>query len=196
MKRTILLLIITLITAVNASSQVIVEDIFTTRHLVFKGVPLDGEIEAFKTSLESKGFRQAEDLSVMYGTFTGVNCKIVIGTTPNTNRVRSVLVCYDGYPDWKKLRQRYDILSEALALKYGTDCVSKKEFRSPYREGDLMEAKAFKNGKADWTTTYRTEKGDITLFVKDMTGGYLGLYLLYEDMENTDIEIEELAEEL
>lgn len=88
--------------------------------LKFKGIPIEGNINEFKTKLINTGYQPytVADKEVYAGQFIKEDCSIVLEQT-NDNQIASVMVVFSKkYKSWKSLDDAFQTLKEALIQKY------------------------------------------------------------------------------
>ena len=88
--------------------------------LKFKGIPIEGNINEFKTKLIDAGYKAytIADKEVYAGQFIKEPCSIVLEPT-NDNQIASVMVIFSTkYQSWKSLDDAFQTLKEALIQKY------------------------------------------------------------------------------
>ena len=88
--------------------------------LKFKGIPIEGNINEFKTKLIDAGYKPytVADKEVYAGQFTKEDCTIVLEQT-NDHQIASVMVIFSKeYQSWQSINNAFNTLKEALITKY------------------------------------------------------------------------------
>ena len=158
-------------------------------HLKFKGIPIDGELVQFCRELEKQDFRLAQlytNAAIYEGLFTNRLAYITVETTPRTNIVNTVVVCYQNLSKWKEMETSYFELKEKLIKKYGEPAKVEELGSGP--SSDMMIKKHIEDGKVKRRTVIETELGEIILCINnvDLFDVYESpyLYVAYVDKAN------------
>lgn len=186
MKR--LALLLTLASALTAPAA---QD--SSRHLAFKGVPLDGTTARFVEKMQTAGFAKAgrgDGATLMTGEFAGYKgCALSVVTPKDADVVCKVSVAFPSRSDWNSLTNDYNHLKSMLQHKYGDPSEVEEVFEVesrgyPTRTGDEKMMELY-FGRCKWRSTYSTPLGDIRLSIRK-SGGLGGHAALeYVDKLNT-----------
>ena len=172
MNKYLLLCFLTLTCAVGFAQQ--------AQHVVFKGIPLGGNLDTFRQQMLEKGFAlndrrtDAPGTCSFVGKFAGdfveVNCLF----TPETNTVRKVgvdfkrwTVALDGGGGVSRNQQnhRFDELATSISSHYGKPAQDVKGAR----------------GGMERMTEWKVPGGSIHLVLHNLQGKYVTLSLLFSD---------------
>lgn len=172
-----------------AQSQVSAE---SSAHLTFKGVPIDGTLNAYVSKMEKNGFTHVgteDGVSMLKGDFAGYkNCIVGVATLKDKDLVSKITVIFPECDTWSSLSSDYFSLKEMLTEKYGkpSDCVENFEaFSKPQDDNDKMHEVIMNRCK--YSTTYETEKGSIKLSIEFQGGFGSFVKLAYYDNINGEI---------
>lgn len=159
-------------------------------HLKFKGIEINGNVNAFAKLLEKDGFKLVENRGSILcynGDFaTYENCLIVLGGSKLTSTIWKVLAIFPKDDTWSGTKRIYVDLKTQLNSKYGVG-ESAEYFNDLYKEGDGLELFAFSLEKAVYATIWKLSNGIISLEISS-TGEVL---IHYEDLINSKIESNE-----
>lgn len=163
-----------------------------SEHLSFKGVPIDGTLNAFTKAMTTKGFETitAEDGTILlYGDFAGYKgCLLTVSTLDNADIVNRIIVCFPSRETWEPLYDNYTTIKDMLSIKYGQPEDVVEEFESPYYisdNNDRMHEVIMDRYK--YISTFVTDKGDIELSISHLP--YIGccVTLVYYDKINSKL---------
>ena len=147
------------------------DNLSSSSHLTFKGVPIDGTLDEYVLKMKKAGFTHIgtkEGVAMLKGDFAGYkNCIIGVSTLKQKDLVSKVAVIFPESETWSSLSNNYFSLKEMLAEKYGkpSDCVEK--FQSsiqPREDNSKMHEVKFDNCK--YYTIYETDNGSINLSIE------------------------------
>lgn len=176
------------ITAIIASAQTNSD---SSKHLSFKGVPIDGTLAEYVLKMKKGGFThtQTKDgLAILEGDFASYkSCYVGVSTLKTKDLVCKIVVLFPDRDTWSTLSSNYFNLKEMLTEKYGSpsEVVEKFDSRSqPDDDGDKMYQVKFDNCK--YITTYETEKGTIQLSIEHDGMIKCFVKLLYVDKINSE----------
>lgn len=155
-------------------------------HLIFKGIPIDGDISAFSNSLRSKGFTPYDiyddkDSKGFKGEFAGKECELIVFHSPR-GLVFKVLVLQEYYT-WSSLSSAFDDMVDLYTQKYGKPKSSYKRFIDPYYKGDGFELQALRNDKCVYFYVWDVPNGAIAVRLSSFGSSYY-VTLTYEDSTN------------
>lgn len=148
--------------------------VFTTftaiaqEHLKFKGIPIDGKIETFIGKLQHIGYssiRTEPSVALMKGEFGGNICNIMIGSSPTSHIVHSIIVFLNEDNSWHSLNATYNNYKNLLSSKYGKGD-SFEFFSDPYYEGDGFETTAISVNKCTYVTFFDVPNGRLRLSIQ------------------------------
>ena len=187
-------------------------------HLIFNNVPINGSLKHYVAQMEKKNFRiyverfglegdeetkeqkeqkakleaYKEGKATMVGDFADFKkCRLYVETLANKDLVYKIQVEFQYTSEWEKKKENYFHLKQLLTKKYGapTSCTEKLK---PETMEDYDINNSFHKKKSKYETIYKTDKGDITLYInKDSR-----IILEYLDKKNSELITEHALEEL
>lgn len=187
MKRIITVLIATAI-SLSAFAQ------NDSQHLTFKGVPIDGTLNQFVTNMKAIGFigtPSRDGTAVLFGDFAGYKrCKIVVSTLQNKDLVSTIGVVFPECNTWSLLEGNYLKLKNMLTTKYGEPAEVVEEFQRPNSaDDDSSKMYELNMDRCNYTTVFRTDKGNIVLkLIKGEFGACNVLLAYYDNINGREVE--------
>lgn len=190
-------------------------------HLIFNNVPINGSLKNYVAQMEKKNFRiyverfglegdeetkeqkeqreqkakleaYKEGKATMVGDFADFKqCSLYVETLANKDLVYKIQVEFKYTSEWEKKKENYFHLKQLLTKKYGapTSCTEKLK---PETMENYDINNSFTKGKSKYETIYKTDKGDITLYINK----HYHLILEYLDKKNSELITEHALEEL
>ncbi len=203
---------------VNPDDVKIIDD---GTHLIFNNVPINGSLKNYVAQMEKKNFRiyverfglegdeetkeqkeqkeqkakleaYKEGKATMVGDFADFKqCSLYVETLANKDLVYKIQVKFQFVSEWEKKKENYFHLKQLLTKKYGapTSCTEKLK---PETMENYDINNSFTKGKSKYETIYKTDKGDITLYINK----HYYLILEYLDKKNSELITEHALEEL
>ena len=162
-------------------------------HLTFKGIPIDGPLDAFVEKLEGLGYKYLYEencIALMDGTFAGfAGCCVGVSTIKGKNIVYLVGVRFPTCGDWSTLEKDYTYLKTMLIKKYGEPERIVEEFTGCVQPKDNVEKlHELYMDRCVWGTSFRIKNGDIILSLhKSLNGNGCYAMLKYFDEVNTSL---------
>ncbi len=176
-----LLIVLILLAGMNAAAQ--------NGHMMFKGIPIDGNLTTFVNKLKQKGFSvlQSENgVAMLKGDFAGQkNC--VVGVYEHESKiVNRVVVMFPSKDTWTYLYNDYRDLKDMLTEKYGEPAGVQEEFpdASTYNFNDSDRMHEVRMGRCRYICDWETENGSIELRIDHQMMLGCMVVLLYIDGEN------------
>ena len=190
-------------------------------HLIFNNVPINGSLKNYVAQMEKKNFRiyverfdlegdeetkeqkeqkeqkakleaYKEGKATMVGDFADFKkCSLYVETLANKDLVYKIQVEFKYISEWEKKKENYFHLKQLLTKKYGapTSCTEKLK---PEKMEVYYIRDSFDEGKSKYETIYKTDKGDITLYINKNSR----IILEYLDKKNSELITEHALEEL
>ena len=154
----------------------------------------DEETKEQKEQKEQKAKLEAykEGKATMVGDFADFKkCRLYVETLANKDLVYKIQVEFQYTSEWEKKKENYFHLKQLLTKKYGapTSCTEKLK---PESMEDYDINNSFHKGRSKYETIYKTDKGDITLYINK----HYYLILEYLDKKNSELITEHALEEL
>ena len=203
---------------VNPDDVKIIDD---GTHLIFNNVPINGSLKNYVAQMEKKNFRiyverfalegddetkeqkeqreqkaklkaYKEGKAMMVGDFADFKkCSLYVETLANKDLVYKIQVEFQYVSEWEKKKENYFHLKQLLTKKYGapTSCTEKLK---PESMEDYDINNSFHKGRSKYETIYKTDKGDITLYINKNSR----IILEYLDKKNSELITEHALEEL
>ncbi|MBQ7205579.1 MAG: hypothetical protein IJS04_07030 [Muribaculaceae bacterium] len=139
-----------------------------SKHLTFKGIPIDGTLKEFSKKLVQNGFMEIEtttDFAEFEGTFAGhSNCTVIAYSSPNGQLVHSVAVIFPQLDSWSLLEGQYRGIKESLIKKYGAPVIETESFQTEYEpKDDYSKLHELKMDRCNYKTSFQTDEGAIML---------------------------------
>lgn len=194
--RTSFLSIIAVLTAMVTLAQ-------TSEHLTFKGVPIDGPLNEYVAKMKQGGFECSgtdDGIAVLKGDFAGYkNCYIKVSTLNQIDLVYNIRVTFPDQDTWSSLFANYSDLKQMLTEKYAkpTDVVEifdVSPFPPPIDDDEKMLV--VKRDKCKYSALWKTNNGEIYLFIDHFGLSSCFVRLIYSDKTNSDIIKEKAKEDL
>lgn len=147
-------------------------DTANNKHLLFKGVPIDGTLKQYIARMKTAGFthvRTQDEVALLQGDFAGrKNCKIYVTTLDGNDIVSNIVVVFPEQTTWEYLHGDYNNLKELLTEKYGKPSSVIEEFqgyRSSY-ETDNDKRHKVTMDECKYETRFVTAKVEIILWIE------------------------------
>ena len=160
------------------------------QHLEFKGLPMCGSVSSFAQKLEVQGYKIVYNKGFNYalsGQFTGKDVNVLLLGSVKTGEIWKVAVMFDKSITWSDILNDYSSYVDLYTKKYGFPSDHFEFFEEPYRKGDGFELQALRNGKCNYVSFFKTDKGTI---VVEMSRDER-LRLSYEDKINAELQNKE-----
>ena len=175
---------------------------YAQEHMTFKGVPIDGTLDAYVANMKKAGFTYLgtqDGVAMLQGDFAGYRgCTIGVITLKSIDLVNRITVLFDSQETWSNLYGNYSSLKEMLTTKYGkhSECVEKFEgYTQPRDDNGRMHELLMDRCK--YYTIWETDKGSIELdLIKGEFGNEGMVRLTYWDKTNTSSVQEKALEDL
>ena len=154
----------------------------------------DEETKEQKEQKEQKAKLEAykEGKATMVGDFADFKqCRLYVETLANKDLVYKIQVEFKYTSEWEKKKENYFHLKQLLTQKYGTP-TSCTEKLKPESMEDYDINNSFHKGRSKYETIYKTDKGDITLYINKNSR----IILEYLDKKNSELITEHALEEL
>ena len=184
MKTRLLMTVILLSTIVSfAQSQ-------TSKHLLFKKIPINGTLKEFVSEMKQSGFEELESENrdaLLKGDFASYkSCIVSVTTLQGKDLVGEVKVNFPLQTVWTSLASNYFNLKELLTEKYGqpSECIEK--FMTINANNSGLEMMLLRQDQCKYITTYTTDRGTIKLSIKG-NNSVTFVSLTYSDKINNGI---------
>ncbi|MGM9794761.1 MAG: hypothetical protein ACI3ZZ_00865 [Candidatus Aphodosoma sp.] len=178
-------------------------------HLIFNNVPINGTLKSYIAQMEKKGFKingwanltkekEQEIKSEAYkkgkaemeGDFADFKrCNLYVETLTNKDLVYKIRVEFEYTSEWKELKENYTHLKQLLTKKYGTPTSCMERIKYKY---SFDTSPSFDTGYSTFNTLFKTDKGDIKLFIDS----HHRLTLEYLDKKNSKLITDHALDEL
>jgi hypothetical protein len=162
----------------------------SSKHLSFKGVPINGTLAEYVSKMKKNGFTHKltkDGIALLEGEFASYkNCSVGVSTLKQKDLVNKIVVLFPERNTWSSLSSNYFNLKDLLTEKYGTPSESVEEFSTSVDDDGSKMIQA-EIGACNYHTTYITDKGTIQLKIEH--DGALRCYisLAYFDKINGEV---------
>lgn len=159
-----------------------------TEHMKFKGIPMEGTLQAFTNKLVDKGFTSVgiqEGVSLLKGEFAGYKDCTICAVADKSGMICKVSVLFPKMDKWGDLEQCYSYYKSMLTEKYGkpTDCVEK--FQSSFVDDDNSKMHELKFDGCNYYSQFEGDNGKIQL---EITHQSLECYVMLSYFDNANQE--------
>lgn len=161
----------------------------TSKHLSFKGVPIDGTLDQYVLKMKQNGFTHVstnDGIAMLQGDFAGYkDCYVGVTTLKQKDLVHKIGVIFSSRDTWSSLSGNYFDLKSMLTEKYGnpSEVVEKFDGYEPKDDNSKMYKVKFDNCK--YYSIWTTDKGDIQLSIDHNSVSDCFVKLLYFDKINS-----------
>ncbi len=162
-----------------------------SNHMTFKGVPIDGSLDAYVKSMQKAGFTylgKDDGIAILTGDFAGFrNCKVGVVTLKSLDLVNRISVLFDSQDKWADVYSVYSQLKEMLSTKYGepSQCVEEFQGYTQPRD-DNAKMHELNMDRCVYSTVFSVNTGDIELeIINQGFGNGAAVRLSYWDKINT-----------
>lgn len=164
----------------------------TSKHLVFKGVPINGTLNEYVSKMKLNGFTHIETedgIALLNGDFASYkDCLIGVSTLKQKDLVHKIVVIFPDKKTWSTLSGNYYDLKQMLTEKYGEASDSLENFDSYVQpEDDNSKMHDVKMDRCKYYSIFQTEKGNIELSIEHDGVTRCYVTLAYFDKINNDI---------
>lgn len=162
----------------------------SSKHLVFKGVPLDGTLDQYVSKMKQNGFKHisTEDgMAMLQGDFAGYkDCFVGVSTLKQKDLVYKIGVLFPEKDTWSTLSGNYFDLKQMLTEKYGKPSTEVEKFdtRSEPRD-DGSKIFEVKMDNCKYYSSWTTDKGEIQLSIDHNSVTSCFVKLAYFDKINS-----------
>lgn len=187
MKRLFSLLLFA-ITALSSFAQTKAD---SSKHLSFKGVPIDGTLAEYVSKMKQNGFTHKgtkDGIAILEGDFASYkNCTVGVSTLKQKDLVSKIHVIFPDRETWSALSSNYFNLKDLLTEKYGKPSESVEEFQGYTPDDDGSKITEVKLGSCKYFTIFETEKGSIELSIDHSGVTNCYVKLAYFDKINSEV---------
>ena len=163
----------------------------TNNHMSFKGVPIDGTLDAYVKNMQKAGFSfigKEDGIAILSGDFAGYrDCTIGVVTLKSLDLVNRITVLFDEQDNWADVYANYSQLKEMLSTKYGNPAECVEEFQNyniPPKD-DNTKMHELSMNRCVFSTEFSVDMGDIELEIIKLEFGKAAVRLTYWDRVNT-----------
>lgn len=182
---------ILLITTLVSFSGYAQKNIDPSKHLSFKGVPIDGTLATYVTKMKKNGFTHKftkDGVAILEGEFASYKkCIVAVSTMQQKDLVSKIGVIFPDRETWSSLSSNYYNLKNLLTEKYGKPAESTEEFQTSTPEDDGSKMIQVELGSCKFYTIYETEKGSIQLSIEHDGMTRCFVKLAYFDAINSEV---------
>ena len=139
-----------------------------SNHMTFKGVPIDGSLDAYVKSMQKAGFTylgKDDGIAILTGDFAGFrNCKVGVVTLKSLDLVNRISVIFEAQDKWADVYGVYSQLKEMLSAKYGEPSQCVEEFQGYTQpRADNARMHELNMDRCVYSTLFSVDTGDIEL---------------------------------
>lgn len=160
-----------------------------TNHMTFKGVPINGTLDAYVKDMQKVGFTyigKENGIAILSGDFAGFrNCKVGVITLKSLDLVNHISVLFEEQDTWGRVFGYYSQLKEMLTTKYGVPDQCQEEFQGSQPRDDNSKMHELNMDRCVFSTIYSIDTGDIELEIIKRQWGKAAVRLTYWDKINT-----------
>ena len=193
-------IIATLLVAIIVLPAVAQTKTDSSKHLSFKGVPIDGKLADYVAKMKKNGFIHKltkDGVAILEGEFASYKgCTVGVSTLKQKDLVSRIAVLFPDRDTWSALSSNYFNLKELLTEKYGNPAESVEEFQSYTPDSDGAKISFARLGSCKYVTTFETEKGTIQLSIEHDGSTRCFVKLAYFDKINSDVVKQQALEDL
>lgn len=166
MKKTLITLFLSLTVCISFAQT----NIDSSKHLTFKGVPLDGTLDQYVLKMKQSGFKNLstkDGVAMLQGEFAGYkNCYVGVSTLKQKDLVYKIGVLFSEKDTWSTLSGNYFDLKTMLTEKYGnpSEVVEKFDAYSEPRD-DRSKMFEVEFDRCKYYSIWTTDKGEIQLSI-------------------------------
>ena len=154
------------------------------QHMMFRTLPIDGDLKTAVKEVKKWGFigMKIKNVAAMVGELDGEDVVLTLLATPETKKLFSVTVIYEGADQWEDLMTEYQTVNASLVAQYGEPTEVINQWDSPYSI-DNNPFQAFKEDKAKYGNVYTTSEGYVSINIIYVEGKICTL-VAYIDKQN------------
>lgn len=123
-----------------------------TKHLKFKGIPIDGDYKTFAQKLVQKGFKQVESTAdgiVLTGNFMATSgVMVLVYPDPTSKKVSTVSAMIETGDNWPTIEGKYYDVVDIYKEKYGEPTQHVEEFTVNVHNDDFFRKNALHEGQS------------------------------------------------
>lgn len=156
-------------------------------HMTFKGIPMQGPLNAFVQKLKGKGFTPMEtttENAILKGKFATYDDCLVFVYTENGN-VSSVAVMFPEQETWSTITAKYYSLKDILTEKYGTP-ETVERFSDGDPGSDYFRFRAILHDECFYKSEFTTKNGSIFLSMIKVNYNTASVFIKYYDNKNEE----------
>ena len=166
MKKTLIALFLSLTVCISFAQT----NTDSSKHLTFKGVPLDGTLDQYVLKMKQAGFKHVstkDGIATLQGDFAGYkDCSVDVSTIKQKDLVYKIGVLFPKKDTWSTLSGNYSDLKQMLSEKYGqpSEVVEKFDSRSEPSD-DMFRMYEVQFDRCKYFSIWTTDKGEIQLSI-------------------------------
>ncbi|MDF2383754.1 hypothetical protein JMG10_19900 [Nostoc ellipsosporum NOK] len=161
----------------------------SSKHLSFKGVPLDGTLNQYVAKMKQAGFkhiRTDDGIAILTGDFAGYkDCFVGVSTLKQKDLVHKIGIVFSDRDTWSALSGNYFDLKQMLTEKYGTPSHVEEKFdRYSEPRNDATKMYEVQFDRCKYQSVWETDKGEIQLSIDHKSVSSCFVKLIYFDKIN------------
>lgn len=162
---------------------------YAQEHLSFKGIPIEGSLNAFCQKLKSKGFVETDILDsntrLFKGPFTGRQVTVGIAATDDGQDVFSVIVFLPKSDEWNNLVSTYRNFKDLYTEKYGNPTTCEENTPSTYNSNST-NMYDLSQGRVSYYCVFKVSGGVIRISIENAWRNKGQVTISYLDEQNAD----------
>lgn len=166
-------------------------------HMTFKGIPMQGPLNAFVQKLKGKGYtlvKTEQGAAALKGKFATYNDCLVIVYAEKGN-VSSVAVMFPEQRTWNSITNRYYSLVDMLTEKYGTP-ETIEEFSDREPGDDYLRFHAILNDECTYASKFKTQNGGVILTMAKVNYNTASVVINYYDNQHEQAKKKTMMDDL
>jgi len=164
----------------------------SVKHLMFKGVPIDGTLNMYVSKMNTSGFTligTKDGVAMLKGDFAAhKDCIVGVATLKGEDLVSKITVIFPECDTWSCLSSNYYNIKELLTEKYGEPSEIVEKFDTKFEpEDDNSKMHEVGMNRCKYHTTYELKNGTIQLSIENDGFSTSFVMLSYFDKINSKI---------
>jgi len=161
----------------------------SSKHLSFKGVPLDGTLDQYVSKMTQNGFKHLSTengVAMLQGDFAGYkDCYVGVSTLNQKDLVHKIGVLFPEKDTWSTLSENYSDLKQMLTEKYGKPSNVVEKFDRQPEPSDAYKMYEVRQDRYKYYSIWETDKGEIQLSIDHKSSISCFVKLAYFDKINS-----------
>lgn len=158
-----------------------------TNHMKFKGIPMEGTLQAFTTKLKAKGLTPVgiqDGVSMLKGEFAGYKNCTIGAVADKSGMICKVIVIFPEMDKWGDLEKCYENYKSMLTEKYGNPVKCEEYFSEGYNEDASSKMYGVEFDKYKYYSVFSCDEGEIQLEISH--NGISSCYVMLSYFDNAN----------